>query len=58
MVKKFKKEHKKRQKFQYIHAELPGIIAKICNEYDVKRLIHMSSLGADLNSSSKFFELQ
>ena len=47
-------EERKRQKFQYIHGELPGIIAKICVDYNVRRFIHMSSLGVDINSSSKY----
>ena len=47
-------EERKRQKFQYIHGELPGLIAKGCTQYGVNRYIHMSSLGADVNSTSKY----
>ena len=47
-------EERKKQKFEYIHSELPRIIAKISTEYGVLRLIHISSLGADIDSSSKY----
>ncbi len=47
-------EERKKQRFGYIHGELPGIIAKYCNKYDVSRFIHMSSLGADMGSVSKY----
>ena len=32
--------------FQSVHAELPGIVARACRAAGVKRLLHMSALGA------------
>lgn len=40
--------------FEDIHIELPRYMAKICKEENVERFIHLSALGADLGSKSKF----
>jgi NADH dehydrogenase len=40
-------ERGRRNRFQNIHAELPGLIAKTCDESGVKRYIHLSALGVD-----------
>jgi NADH dehydrogenase (ubiquinone) 1 alpha subcomplex subunit 9 len=37
-----------------VHANIPHTIAKIAKEAGVKAFIHMSSLSADLESSSKW----
>lgn len=44
----------RRFSFEDIHVEIPRTLAKICREENVGRLIHMSALGAELGSRSKF----
>ena len=46
-------EKGKRQKFQKIHAELPGMIAKVCKKAGVQNFIHISALGID-KATSKY----
>ena len=43
-----------RQKFQSVQAEGPGIIAKTAKKAGVKMLIHISAIGANINSPSKY----
>ena len=40
------------QRFNALQAELPARIAKIANANGVKSIVHLSAIGADLNSSS------
>ena len=40
--------------FSAVHVELPKQIAEICLQNKVRRLIHISALGADINSSSRY----
>lgn len=40
--------------FEDIHIEVPRSLAKICKEEKVERFIHISALGAELGSRSKF----
>lgn len=42
------------QKFSTIHAQSAERIAKLCNEYHIERLIHMSALGVDENGHSLY----
>ena len=44
----------RKQKFYNIHSKIPEIIAKICNESDVKKFIHVSAIGANENSKSLY----
>ncbi|MBN8520538.1 MAG: complex I NDUFA9 subunit family protein [Alphaproteobacteria bacterium] len=46
-------ERGRRNTFQKIHAELPGLIAKACYESGVKKYIHLSALGVD-RAQSKY----
>lgn len=43
-----------KQKFSLIHHEAAERVAKICLKEGVHQLIHFSSLGADINSSSAY----
>ena len=43
-----------RQKFQTVHAELPGILAKQAKKAGVRQFIQMSALGADIESESVY----
>ncbi len=44
----------RKQKFYNIHASIPEAVAKICSESDVKKLIHVSAIGANENSKSLY----
>ena len=44
----------RKQKFYNIHSKIPETIAKICNESDVKKFIHVSAIGANENSKSLY----
>ena len=46
----------KNQTFDAIHADLPADIAKIGIEKNIRRLIHISSLGADTNAPSRYLQ--
>lgn len=43
-----------RQTFEALHAEGTRNVAEACTAFDVKRLIQMSALGADLHSPSRY----
>ena len=44
----------RKQKFYNIHASIPEAVAKICNESEVKKFIHVSAIGASENSKSLY----
>jgi|TARA_B100001059_G_scaffold4203_1_gene3516 NADH dehydrogenase len=44
----------RKQKFYDIHSSIPEAVAKICNESDVKKFIHVSAIGASENSKSLY----
>jgi len=44
-----------RQKFQSIHVMAAKTVAETAKKAGVKRLVHMSALGADADSASKYF---
>ncbi len=44
----------RKQKFYNIHSRIPEAVAKICNESDVKKFIHVSAIGASENSKSLY----
>ena len=44
----------RKQKFYNIHSSIPEAVAKICNESDVKKFIHVSAIGANENSKSLY----
>ena len=44
----------RKQKFYNIHTNIPEAIAKICAESNVKKLIHVSAIGANENSKSLY----
>ncbi len=43
-----------RQTFKALHAEGPRLIAKAAREAGVKRLVHISAIGADTKSNSRY----
>ena len=40
--------------FNRVHAELPALVARVCRERGVPRLVHMSSLGAAPGAPSEY----
>ena len=44
----------RKQKFYNIHSSIPEAVAKICNQSDVKKFIHVSAIGASENSKSLY----
>ncbi|MFP5419499.1 MAG: complex I NDUFA9 subunit family protein [Gammaproteobacteria bacterium] len=44
----------RRGDFQKVHVELPRKVAHACGESGVRRLLHMSALGADANARSAY----
>jgi len=46
----------RKQKFNQIHEQFPYLLSKICNEVDIKNLIHISALGVNENHSSKYMQ--
>lgn len=44
----------KKQKFNQIHEQFPYLLSRLCNGYDVKKLIHVSALGVEENNQSKY----
>jgi NADH dehydrogenase len=46
--------HGSRKAFEHAHAELPRKIVSACHAAGVARLLHMSALGADVNSPSLY----
>jgi NADH dehydrogenase len=44
----------RRQSFAAVHGELPGRIARLAREAGVRRLVHVSALGAGAQSSSAY----
>lgn len=46
--------HGSRRDFERAHVELPEKIVAACQAAGVKRLLHMSALGADIDSASRY----
>jgi len=44
----------KKNKFEYVHHHFPKLISTYCKELKIERFIHISSLGSDVNSNSKY----
>tara|TARA_B100000686_G_scaffold127983_1_gene135192 strand:+ start:1724 stop:2677 length:954 start_codon:yes stop_codon:yes gene_type:complete len=44
----------RKQKFSNIHVEIPDLISKLCAESKVKKFIHVSAIGANSESKSKY----
>ncbi len=46
----------RKQKFQQIHSRFPYLLGKICKDFNVKKLIHISSIGVKENHVSKYMQ--
>jgi len=45
-----------KQKFTKIHANFPYLLSNLCNEFEVKKLIHISALGVQKKHESKYIQ--
>ena len=46
----------KKQKFEFLHSEFTKLLAKLCAELNLKKLIHISALGVKENHTSKYMQ--
>ena len=47
-------EQKKGNTFKNIHSLFPSILSKLCKQYNIKNFIHISALGINEASDSKY----
>ena len=46
----------KKQKFEDIHVKFPALLTKLCNEQNIKKLIHISALGINETANSQYMQ--
>ena len=46
----------KKQKFNQIHAQFPNLLSELCNELEVKKLVHVSALGVKEGHPSQYMQ--
>jgi uncharacterized protein YbjT (DUF2867 family) len=46
----------RKQKFNQIHSQFPFLISQLCNELNIKKLVHISALGIKEKHSSKYMQ--
>jgi NADH dehydrogenase len=46
--------HGTAQSFDHVHVQLPRLLAQACADQGVRRLVHMSALGVDVNGPSLY----
>ena len=46
--------HGTAQSFDHVHVQLPRLLAQTCADQGVRRLVHMSALGVDVNGPSMY----
>ena len=46
----------RKQKFNQIHSQFPLLISRLCNEFDIKKLVHVSALGTKEKHSSRYMQ--
>ena len=46
----------RRQKFNQIHSQFPFLLSRLCNEFGIKNLVHISALGVKEKHSSKYMQ--
>ena len=44
----------RKQNFYNIHTNIPDLVSKVCSEFDVKKFIHISAIGASDTSNSLY----
>ena len=45
-----------KQNFMQIHSQFPLLLSNLCNEFEIKKLIHISALGIKENHTSKYMQ--
>ena len=46
----------RKQKFNQIHAQFPHLLSNLCNELEIKNLVHISALGVKEGHVSKYMQ--
>ena len=46
----------KKQKFENIHVKFPSLLTKLCNEQNIKKLVHISALGINETANSQYMQ--
>ena len=46
----------RKQKFSQIHSDFPYLLCNLCNELQIKKLVHVSALGVSEKHSSKYIQ--
>ena len=46
----------RKQKFEYIHSKFPYLLSNLCNEMNIKKLVHVSALGVKEKHISKYIK--
>ena len=46
----------KKQKFENIHVKFPALLTKLCNEQNIKKLVHISALGINETANSQYMQ--
>jgi uncharacterized protein YbjT (DUF2867 family) len=47
---------KSNQKFRQIHSLFPNLLSNICNEFEIKKLVHVSALGVKEKNISNYMQ--
>ena len=45
-----------KQKFSQVHSDFPFLLSRLCSEYGIKNLVHISALGVKERHSSKYIQ--
>ena len=46
----------RKQKFNQMHSDFPHLLSNLCNEFGIKKLIHVSALGVKEKHNSKYIQ--
>lgn len=46
----------RKQKFNQIHVQFPNLLSELCNEFGVKKLVHVSALGVKEGHTSQYMQ--
>jgi uncharacterized protein YbjT (DUF2867 family) len=47
---------KKRQTFHQIHSQFPNLLSNLCNDFKIKKLVHISALGVKEKHTSRYMQ--
>ena len=45
-----------KQNFTHVHSQFPLLLSNLCNEFEIKKLVHISALGVKENHTSKYMQ--